>query len=203
MKIRWPILFLLFIASAHAQMYKWVDSSGKVTYSDQPPPASAKAQKKSAAKGSGGDASLPYALSQATKSNPVTLYTTSSCAACDEGRALLKNRGIPFTEKTISTSADAERMKQAGGDGRLPFLMVGRNSQAGFEASSWDGALTAAGYPESSQLPANYRYAPAQAAAPAAPPAEKTNGDAEKTPARNIRPQPPADQGNAPPGFRF
>ncbi|MBS1169661.1 MAG: hypothetical protein H6R01_579 [Burkholderiaceae bacterium] len=201
MKTRRLILFLLFTAvtaGAQAQMYRWVDSSGRVTYSDQPPPASVKAQKKKLA-ARGDDGGLTYSLSQAVKSNPVTLYTASGCAACDEGRALLKNRGIPFTEKTISNNADAERMKQAGGDGRLPFLIVGRNSQAGFEAGSWDAALTAAGYPETSQLPANYRYAPAQSAAP---PAEKPTENGQPQPVPQQRsPQP--SNGSAPPGFRF
>ncbi|MBS1186371.1 MAG: hypothetical protein H6R04_389 [Burkholderiaceae bacterium] len=200
MKTRWLVLFLLFTAvtaGAQAQMYRWVDSSGRVTYSDQPPPASVKAQKKKVA-GRGDDGGLTYSLSQAVKNNPVTLYSASGCGACDEGRTLLKNRGIPFVEKTINNSADAERMKQAGGDGRLPFLTVGRNSQAGFEAGSWDAALTAAGYPETSQLPANYRYAPPQSAAP---PVEKA-AEAEKPPVRQPRsPQP--TNGNATPGFRF
>lgn len=30
---------LAFIPAAHAQLYKWVDKDGRVTYSDQPPPA--------------------------------------------------------------------------------------------------------------------------------------------------------------------
>ncbi|MEA5097999.1 MAG: glutaredoxin family protein [Burkholderiaceae bacterium] len=201
MKIGWPLLFLLLTASAQAQMYRWVDSSGKVNYSDRPPPTSVKTQKKALAAGEVDNSGLPYALSQATKNNPVTLYTATSCAPCDEGRALLKSRGVPFSEKTVGSNADAERMKLAGGDGRLPFVTIGRTTQVGFDASSWDAALTSAGYPESSQLPANFRYAPAQSAAPAAPAAEKPAGNG-RAPNRNARTQPPAEN-TAPSGFRF
>ena len=201
MKTGWPLLFFLLIASAHAQMYRWVDSSGKVNYSDRPPPASVKTQKKATAPSDADQSGLPYALSQAAKNNPVTLYTASSCAPCDEGRALLKNRGIPFAEKTVSGNADVERMRQVGGDGRLPFVTIGRNPQIGFDASGWDAALTSAGYPESSQLPSNYRYAPATSAAPAAPAAEKP-AEKPRTPASNTRTPPPTDK-NTPAGFRF
>jgi len=41
-----PLLFLLAAAPAHAQVFKWVDASGKVHYSDQPPPSSATGPKK-------------------------------------------------------------------------------------------------------------------------------------------------------------
>ena len=43
-----PILLLAFAlavpAAAHAQLYKWVDKNGRVTYSDQPSPAQASKQ---------------------------------------------------------------------------------------------------------------------------------------------------------------
>lgn len=205
MKSSWFILLLLFIASAQAQTYKWVDASGRVTYSDQPPPASFNAQKKPLAGTEESSGGLPYVLLQAVKSNPVTLYTASSCAPCDDGRALLRSRGIPFTEKTVASSADMARMAQAGGDGRLPFMTVGRNPQTGFDASSWDAALTAAGYPETSQLPANYRHVPATPAAPAGKSPEKTaqpKEPAEPAPPRLPNRLPPT-KGDVPPGFRF
>lgn len=41
-----PILFLLAAAPAHAQVFKWVDASGNVHYSDQAPPASTTGTKK-------------------------------------------------------------------------------------------------------------------------------------------------------------
>jgi hypothetical protein len=39
-------LALAFGAPAHAQLYKWVDSEGKVQYSDKPPPAGASREQK-------------------------------------------------------------------------------------------------------------------------------------------------------------
>ena len=45
MRIIFPLLLLLLSASVQAQMYKWVDSSGKVHYTDQAPPANVKQKK--------------------------------------------------------------------------------------------------------------------------------------------------------------
>lgn len=39
-----PIFLLLLSVSAHGALNKWVDTEGKVHYSDQPPPPNAKIQ---------------------------------------------------------------------------------------------------------------------------------------------------------------
>ena len=113
----WLLLSLLVSAGAHAQLYKWVGPDGKVTYSDTPPPASAKkVEEKSIGTGSVAASGLPFELAEAVRANPVTLYTTSNCEGCDSGRELLNARGIPFTEKTVHSEDDIARLKQAGGD---------------------------------------------------------------------------------------
>ena len=158
---------LLAGASTSAQIYKWVDAKGVTHYSDTPP-ASKQAQVKPYG---GADAvlvPLPYELARAARTAPVTLYTMPKCSGCDAGRALLKSRGIPFTEKTVTTAADQEKLKEAGSDGQLPLLLVGRSRLVGFQAAEWDGALTNAAYPAKSMLPSRSRHADAVAAAPVA-----------------------------------
>lgn len=183
MKTKLFFLSLLLTASAHAEMYKWVDANGKVTYSDQPAPASARqSAKKPLAPTQNDEASLPYSLATVSRDHPVILYTSNQCAPCDQGRTFLKSRGIPFSEKSVATSNDMNVLKQAGGDGRLPHVSVGRAQLTGFEAASWNSALTAAGYPQSSRLPGNYRFPQAQPAAPTVPPAAGSD-DATQAPA--------------------
>lgn len=200
---------LLFIAlltgsaAASAQMYKWVGPDGKVTYSDAPPPASVKSVETKSGNAAGvNTANLPFELAEAVKNHPVTLYTGEKCTPCDAGRSLLKARGIPFAEKTVSSNADIERLHQAGSD-TLPLLMIGRTKQNGFEQSAWNACLTAAGYPESNKLPKTYRYPQAESAAPPAKPiqAKHTGNGASSEETRAEDLPPPA--GNAPPGFRF
>lgn len=198
------LLLMLLAASVQAQqLYKWVGPDGKVTYSDTPPPAAAKQVEKKAVSGGGIAASnLPYELAEVARNSPVTLYTSAQCAPCDSGRTLLKNRGIPFAEKTVTTNEDIAQLRQAGGDGQLPLLVVGRNKHKGFEPNGWAASLSAAGYPEGSKLPPSYRSPPAE---PAAPPVKTVasnqppNEPAANRPAEDL---PPAT-GNAPPGFRF
>jgi hypothetical protein len=197
------LVLLSCITSAHAQLYKSVGPDGKVIYSDTPPAEAKRVEAKPVAFGESGGRGLPYELSEAVKNSPVTLYTGAKCIPCDEGRKLLNTRGIPFTEKTVSSSEDIALLRQVGGgDAKLPLLIVGRNKQQGFEAGGWGTILTAAGYPEVSKLPKTYRNPPAEAAAPTPNPVANQPDSAQTATIRQSDEPPPAI-GNAPPGFRF
>lgn len=195
----WLLFSLLFSVNAHAQLYKWVGQDGKVTYSDTPPPASAKKVEEKAITAAPVTSDLPFELAKAMKAQPVTLYTTSKCNACDSARSLLNARGIPYAEKTVNSNEDIARLQQVGGDKQLPFLTVGRNKLSGFEAEAWNILLGNAGYPENSQLPASYRNPPAQAAAPK----KLAEPKASAAPVQDAASDSLPAAGNAPPGFRF
>jgi glutaredoxin len=174
------LVLLLCAAGAQAQFYSWVDDKGVKHFSDQPPPPNAKAvAKKDMAAGSG-QPSLPYELAEAVRNFPVTLYTSGGCAACDQGRSLLQARGIPFTEKTVSSDEDHAMLAQAGSQGQVPLLLVGRNKLIGFEAGQWNGALTDANYPATRRLPAGYQQAKAETAAPRGPSPEERRAAAQR-----------------------
>lgn len=202
-------LVLLFVAaSAHAQLYKWVAPDGTVSYSDTPPPASvSKVERKSYGGGGSSLTDLPYELAAAAKGNPVTLYTMANCAACDAGRKLLNERGIPFSEKTVTNNDDIERLRQLSGNTQLPVLAVGLNKQTGFESDRWGNALTAAGYPTSNKLPKSYSNPAPEPAAPSTrSAADQSQSDTSKKPIgtqQNGIVAPPPPLGNAPPGFQF
>ncbi|MGZ3236122.1 MAG: glutaredoxin family protein [Burkholderiaceae bacterium] len=199
------LLILLCATTAQAQMYKWIGPDGKVTYSDAPPPSSAKqVETKSFSEGGPSTAGLPYVVAEAVKNSPVKLYTTAKCGSCDQGRMLLNTRGIPFTEKTVATNEDVEHLRQLSGDAQLPVLTIGRNKQKGFEAGAWNSALTYAGYPESNQLPKTYRNGDVEsAAAPKKSAAENQSQKTDSSATQTLSAQPLPAAGNAPPGFRF
>jgi hypothetical protein len=72
----WLALACTATLDAHAELYKWVGDDGKVTYSDTPPPRSAKkVEVKEIEISTSGAADLPFELAEARKKNPVTLYT--------------------------------------------------------------------------------------------------------------------------------
>jgi hypothetical protein len=199
-----PAALLCCAALAHAQLYKSVGPDGRVTYSDTPPPAAKQVETRPLPSGAGSAAPLPYELAQVAKAQPVTLFTGDKCAPCDAARSLLAARGVPYTEKTVSSNDDIAALRSAGGDAQLPFLTVGSSKEKGFEEGAWNTALSAAGYPKSSQLPVNWRNPAPQSAAPRSAPKVAVETAAKAPPASPVAASeaPPAT-GKAPPGFRF
>ncbi len=154
--------------SAAAQ-YKWTGPDGKVVYSDSPPPPGVTAAQIAGPPLARTDSRSNLAgLAPIAAKYPVVLYTTSDCSPCQQARSYLNARGIPFTEKTVKSAADADAFRAAGfSEVRFPTLSVGRERNTGFESSQWESLLDAAGYPAKSMLPAGYRNPPAQSMAPA------------------------------------
>jgi len=159
--LRLACVGLLWIAGfAHAQtIYRVVGPDGKVTFSDNPP---ASASNVTATGASGkpldiGGPVLPSELRQVVSKYPITLYTSSNCAPCGTGRALLSARGIPFTEKTVTTNDDAQALQRISGETSLPFLTIGSQQIKGYSDAEWTQFLDAAGYPKTSVLPKTYR----------------------------------------------
>jgi hypothetical protein len=172
---RWiPLLVAALVAApAGAELYKWTDAEGNVHYTDTPPPASAKKSERKKLTDKPSAPAVPYALQQAMKNAPVTLYSYDCGDGCAKASALLARRGIPFTPKDPLDPATREEMKKAtGGDEVAPVLMVGRRVLKGYEEGAWNSALSAAGYPTSPVgpvPPVPARPAPAKPAAEAVP----------------------------------
>jgi len=161
---------LLATASAAAgQVYRWTDSSGNTHFTDTLPPASARdvREKRSARPLEPEDASNvaePYALQLARKNYPVRLYSTPDCGApCDEARALLNARGVPFTEVSVSNELAIAELKEASGSTAVPTLLVGTSVQKGFEQGAYHSSLDAAGYPKTGILPRRNQPQPKEA----------------------------------------
>ncbi|MET3132481.1 glutaredoxin [Oxalobacteraceae bacterium GrIS 1.11] len=186
---RLGLVLLLCAGAAGAQVYKWKDANGITHFSDTPPSGEiAKVELKSYGSSPVG-VDLPFELAEAVKNQPVTLYTTEHCEACDAGRAMLQARGVPYTEKTVNSAADQAAFKLAGGAGRMPMLLVGRRKYVGYEQGAWNGGLNAAAYPAQRMLPDNYKQAAGSPAAPPPrPPAEAPAPKPESLPPVNSAP---------------
>ncbi len=194
------------------QVYRSVGPDGRVTFSDRPP-VEAKSQATAETTGtqaaSSANDNLPYALRQVASRFPVTLYTGADCAPCASARSLLTGRGVPFSERTVTSNDDIDALKRLSGATSLPFGTIGAQQLSGFAESEWTQYLDAAGYPKQSQLPANYRRPPAQplvpAAAKSAAPAEAASRDRSAAPRpRNEAPRPaPAANPSNPAGISF
>ena len=182
------MMLLATALPAAAQLYRWTDESGKTHFSDTPPPPRARnvqKQKKPATGGGAEAAGLPFALQQAMKTSPVTLYTTPGCEGCGEARKLLNARGIPFKEVSVNSEAQLTELKNAVGSNSVPAMIVGANVLKGFEEGQYHAALDGAGYPRAGILrPRDQAEPPLPSdAQSAAPPGEQ--------PAEPVRPTGP------------
>lgn len=192
----------LFAVSAPAlALYKVVGPDGKVTYTDRPAVGT---ENKVQSVGSGGgvanDVALPFELRQVAQRYPVVLYVAPDCSPCDAGRQYLRQRGIPFAEKLVSSADDSKALQGLTGGTSLPSMTVGAQVMRGWQREDWSGYLDAAGYPKESKLPANF---PQGKAEPLTEPRQT-----QTAPAPSARPAPApapaAEPAPAPPsGFRF
>lgn len=197
---------LLFALSALAwggasqAQYKVVESNGRVTYTDRPSLEGSARVIPLNVRTPEVDPSevLPPALQQPAARFPVTLYTMPGCSACDNGRNYLRRRGIPFTEKTITTQADSKAFQALNLGTEVPVLRVGQQTLRNFSEATWANDLDLAGYPATSRLPNGYRGWEPTPLAPPAPPGAPTTARAPDEPAA----LPPAVE-PAPDGIRF
>jgi len=186
---------------AHAQ-YKVIGNDGKVTYTDRAPNTSdarvtalgARAQADAV------EPELPFELRQVASKYPVTLYTTTGvCDACAAGRQLLKQRGIPYTERQAVTSEDVDALERLSGGRDAPTLTIGSQVVRGLAHDTWNQYLDAAGYPRESKLPPGYQQRPI------APVVERRDAPVARAQAQPAaRPSAPfATNAPAPSGIRF
>lgn len=153
------VLFIsLLLASPLLQageVYRWTDERGGVHYSDQPPPVSAKHSTRVQGKGNVVDVDKEsYEARRARERNPVVLFVSACGPICDQARDHLTQRGIAFTSKDPSKEPEiAVELKKLVGVLEVPVIVVGKAHQKGFDASSWNSLLDAAGYPKTPLIP--------------------------------------------------
>jgi len=194
-----PLAALLVVLPAQAQ-YKVVYPDGRVTYTDTPPPPSsgAKVTKLGENVSVVPQNPLPLELRTVASRYPVTLFTTKTCAPCDAARAFLRQRGVPYSEKTIISTADVDALERLTGARQAPSLTIGAQALQGFAADTWGSYLDTAGYPRESKLPAAYQN---PAATPLTEPAQTAKANTPD--AKPVEVTPAVPQQQTPGGIRF
>jgi len=175
MRKRIGVVLVLALAAGAVtaqQLYRWTDEKGRVNVTDTPPPPGAKdvQQRRGTTSSAAEDGSEPYALQQARKESPVTLYTGPDCEPCNDARKLLNTRGIPFKEVSV-TEKEVNDLVKLSGSASVPVIVVGSATQKGFEESVYQHLLDDAGYPKMGMLVPRSQEAPKPGAQEAAKPA--------------------------------
>lgn len=141
-------------------LYKVVGPDGKVTYTDRAPADTGSKVvpfSKAGTPDNTPDVSLPIELRQVVARYPVTLFTSTDCQPCDAARALLQQRGVPYTEKRVSTEEDIQALERLIGGRSVPGATIGPQVLRGLNTADWVAYLDAAGYPKESRLPRGWQ----------------------------------------------
>jgi glutaredoxin len=138
-----------------AQLHKWKDAEGRTHYSNVPvlgqsAPAAVPHDRVGTASAPAAAPAAPAAPATqpaaASAKAAVTLYTTVWCGYCSKTRAYLKARGIPFTDRDIEKSAEAQSdYRRLGGRG-VPVILVGSQRMDGFSEGRLAELLKRGGY---------------------------------------------------------
>ena len=80
---------------------------------------------------------------------PVKLYTNSECTElCAAARSLLAKRKVPFQEIEVETAESLDKLQKVSGGMSVPVLLVGGTVQKGYEPTTYQRLLDAAGFPK-------------------------------------------------------
>jgi glutaredoxin len=130
-------------------LYKWVDSQGRVSYHDQPPPEGAGYKVEEKVLGTSHKPKEDDTLAKLAEKYPVVLYAVPGCPSCDQARAYLQKRKVPFTEQNVETNiALQQTLKKKIGALSVPTITIGDKVMKGYLESILEGELDDIGYPK-------------------------------------------------------
>ena len=187
--------------------YKVVSPDGKITYTDRPvtaqPGMQVQALKRDAisdaVSGAVSGPPLPADLRAVQARFPVIVYTTLDCASCDSGRRLLQQRGVPYSERLVTTEDDIAALQRLSAGRTLPVLTVGGQTLRGYSENDWLSTLDLAGYPKESRLPRGWQAPAAEPLVARTPVVVPRAADEVRVPSEPAFPQASPD----PSGIRF
>ena len=126
-----------------AQMYKWVDEDGNISYQDSPPPEGSNIIKEEALEGSSGNSNTS---SEESGNNAVIAYTVDDCEACDLLKTRLNALQVPFTEQSLQDRDVQTRILELGDSLRAPTLFIGDKMITNVSSNNLISELQQAGY---------------------------------------------------------
>jgi len=143
---------LCISAAAHAQVYKWTDSTGKLHYGDRPPQDVRKEELKIGVQSFDAPPMIeraadvirrPAKVDAGAKREPagLTMYATTWCGYCRRARAYFAERGIAYREVDVEASdANQKEFRQYRGRG-VPLFVMADKRMRGFSAAAMDQFL--------------------------------------------------------------
>jgi glutaredoxin len=120
---------LVVAGNATPEIYRWVDETGRASFSDVPSSEHASETVKLRINTY---ESVSYDLSAVDTGKKVVMYSASWCGVCIKARRYFEENGIGFTEYDVEKSAKGKsdyRKMQAKG---VPVILIGKQRMNGF-----------------------------------------------------------------------
>ncbi len=133
-------LSMIFISgNLSAEVFKWVDESGRTHYSDKVKDNQV-TQAIKAEVNIYKDVPINYSFTGSLErsGNRVIMYSASWCGYCTKARKYFKSQNISFDEYDIEKNKKAKlKYDRLGGQG-VPLILVGKKSMRGFSVSGFN-----------------------------------------------------------------
>lgn len=163
--------------AAQQSVYRYVDPTGRVVYSDRPPPSDVKSVQTKRLGANYIETSEPNVTSQmAAERFPATLFSFECGEVCQNAEGLLNRRGVPFTMVDVQKDEQGLiRLKAITGEENAPVLTLGEKIVVkGYSEARWQAALDEAGYPKAPAQRRAQQGGPRAEPPPPAPPVQGT-----------------------------
>lgn len=141
------IILLLAACGARAEIYKWIDESGSIHYTDKPPEGQHQSLEITGSISSYDSPEILPADHSAdtgsekpkySKGRRVVMYSAPWCGVCKKAKQYFAEKNIAYTEYDIESSARAKAdFEKIGGRG-VPVILVGKSRMNGFSAGGFE-----------------------------------------------------------------
>lgn len=129
----------LFNSAANAEIYRYLDESGRVVYSGEKPASNAPA-KKVIIRQNTVSTIAPY---DEVASKSVVMYSASWCGVCKRAKAYFDDQGIVYDELDVEKDAQGKQDYARLGSRGVPIILVGGRRMDGFNITRFQQLYSA------------------------------------------------------------
>ena len=129
----------VFFSAANAEIYRYLDESGRVVYSNEKPASNATAQKVIIRQNT--ISTIDSYDEMAAKS--VVMYSASWCGVCKHSRAYFDDHGIIYDELDVENDAQGKQVYARLGSRGIPIILVRDRRMDGFSIARFQQPYSA------------------------------------------------------------
>lgn len=134
---------LLFVSinNTNAEVYRWIDSDGKVQFSDQKP-KDRQVERLNLEVNTYTSVTYEDSIFDTSgsggRNKRVVMYSTAWCGYCKKARRYFEKKSISYTEYDIEKNKRAKKQYNKMGATGVPVILVGRKRMNGFSVNGFE-----------------------------------------------------------------